>query len=81
VPGINSKQDMTTVAQQIRDYLENHPNAADSLEGVVGWWLTRQRYEESKEDVQEALDHLVIQGDVLRRDVGGRVVYSRAPTR
>lgn len=69
-----------TVAQQIARYLEEHPNAADTLEGVVHWWLARQRYEDSVQTVEVALAWLVEQGLVTKQIApGGQNVYSRAP--
>lgn len=77
MPGINTKQDMMTVAQQIRDYLVNHPNAADSLEGIVVWWLTRQRYKLGHIQVRKALDYLVAQGSIGKIELSdGTVLYS-----
>ena len=70
-------EDIVTVAQEIRNYLMAHPNAADSLEGIVKWWLTRQRYEEAMGQVQKALDYLVVRGDISKRQLSsGKVIYS-----
>jgi hypothetical protein len=33
------------VAAELLAYLSRHPNAADTLEGIMNWWLPRQRYE------------------------------------
>jgi len=66
------------LARQIQHYLSAHPNAADSVEGIHRWWLARQRYEESLEQVEQALDYLVDSGQVSRRvEADGRVVYAR----
>jgi len=48
-------------------YLGNHPLAADTLDGIVTWWLPQQRYETTRTRVEQALVHLVEIG-VLRRD-------------
>lgn len=67
------------VAQEISHYLESHPEAADTLEGVVNWWLARQRYEYSYRMVKQALEHLVEEGKVARQvTVGGGIVYASA---
>ncbi|MCJ7603252.1 MAG: hypothetical protein MUO63_17355 [Desulfobulbaceae bacterium] len=39
------EQQIEHIAQEIERYLQTRPNAADSLEGITKWWLTRQRYE------------------------------------
>lgn len=70
---------MVTIAQEIKNYLMAHPNAADSREGIVKWWLTRQRYEEALGQVQIALDQLVAEGVISkRRAADGKVVYASA---
>ena len=63
------------VAGEIARYLMRRPNAAETVEGLATWWLTRQRFEDSKEIVQAALEHLVIEGHVDRCIVGGKVIY------
>ncbi len=69
------------MAQEISHYLESHPEAADTLKGVVSWWLDRQRYEYSYHMVKQALDHLVAEGKVAKHvTVGGGILYSSART-
>lgn len=78
MPRIQQDAEIATIAQQIRGYLEAHPKAADTLEGVLKWWLARQRYGETKEQVEKALDYLVVQGVASRcRLIDGTIVYSR----
>lgn len=75
----NSEQNILTIAQEISDYLAEHPKAADSLEGVASWWLTRQRYERAEDIVHKALEHLVAQGVVKKvNNKGNKTVYSYA---
>jgi Fe2+ or Zn2+ uptake regulation protein len=67
------------IAADIRRYLERHPNAADSVEGVTRWWLTREGSEESIVNVQQALDLLVEGGTVTKRvQQDGQTIYVRA---
>ena len=70
-------KDVMLVAKEINQYLADHPNAADSLEGVVNWWLARQRYTKATDIVQQALEHLVNEG-VVKKVVrkGNKPVYS-----
>lgn len=69
-----------TVAHQIARYLEDHPNAADTLDGVLHWWLLRQRYQDSLQTVERALTWLVEQGLVTKQKTpDGQEVYSRTP--
>lgn len=68
------------IAREIQAYFAARPDAWDSPEGILRWWLPRVRLEESLQDLQLALDELVERGIVTRREVaGGRVVYGRAP--
>ncbi|HEY8011954.1 MAG TPA: hypothetical protein VIE67_13255 [Rudaea sp.] len=48
-------------------YLGSRPRAADTLEGIVSWWLPLQRYEIARVRIETVLAHLVDAG-VLRRD-------------
>jgi hypothetical protein len=74
-----SDERVLAVAKEIQNYLENHPNAADSADGVMRWWLSQQRLEESLQIVQQALEALVSQGEIDKAVTpGGRTVYSSA---
>ena len=43
-------------------YLEAHPSAADTLEGITEWWLERRRVVIAVEAVTTALERLIGQG-------------------
>jgi len=51
------EQQIKRIAHEIERYLVTHPSAADSLEGVAKWWLTRQRYHDALSIVEEALNY------------------------
>ena len=69
--------DIEEIAGKIRRYLSDHPNAADSLEGIVHWWLVRQQVEFSTENVKKALDYLVSNGLISRsKTLEGKVLYA-----
>ena len=65
--------------EEILTYLRAHKDAADTLDGIIAWWLPRQRYEQSKEQIQKALDDLLAQG-LIRRDLlsDGTAIFSKA---
>ncbi|MEQ1528375.1 MAG: hypothetical protein ABL925_03600 [Methylococcales bacterium] len=68
--------------EEILTYLRNHSGAADTFEGIIEWWLPRQRYEQSKEKIQKALDTLVAQGLVKKvRLNDGTTIYSSADSK
>jgi hypothetical protein len=54
------------LAEEILRYLQAHPNACDTLLGIMEWWLLKQRIEIAANDVQKALDQLVARGFVLK---------------
>jgi hypothetical protein len=60
-------------------YLAAHPQASDSLEGIVSFWLSAH-YPGAREAVQASLDQLVAKGLVERtRLADGTMVYGRPP--
>jgi hypothetical protein len=61
----------------ILGYLRAHPQAADTVAGIVEWWLPWNLHAEAVERVQAALDELVAQGWVEKIVlVGGTVLYA-----
>lgn len=57
-------------------YLKAHPNAADSVEGIMQWWLPQQNPVDMN-DLQQALDYLAETGAVSRTVLlDGRVLYT-----
>jgi Fe2+ or Zn2+ uptake regulation protein len=71
-------EDAADPAGDILAYLRAHPQASDSLEGIVSWWLPA-RFMAARESVQESLDRLAAQGLVERtRLADGTIVYGRA---
>ena len=57
------------VDRAVLAYLEAHPNAADTLEGITAWWLEQRRIRYGVEIVSGALERLISNGAVekLRR--------------
>lgn len=65
------------IADQIDCYLKNHPNAADTVEGITKWWLPGQGIEVSSLIVQQALNYLSSKSAVkCNANLGGNKVYS-----
>lgn len=63
--------------RSILDYLVHHPGAKDTQEGVLNWWITEPRLDEGSERVAlGALEELVAQGWVLKRDTSNQPIYS-----
>ena len=53
-----NNSDVQQIADGIECYLKNHPNAADTIEGITKWWLPGQGIEVSSLIVQQALNYL-----------------------
>jgi len=57
-------------------YFAEHPEAKDTVEGIVAWWLLEQRIKQTKAQVTTALAKLVAEGLLLAREsTTGRVYY------
>lgn len=65
------------VERSVLAYLRQHPQAADTLRGIVNWWLPLQRYESGCEHIEHALGRMVAEG-LLHRDrlPDGEVLYA-----
>ena len=73
---------VTEIAQAVVAYLEGHPGAADTTEGIKRWWLMRQLARYSQTRVQQALELLERKQAIERRVLGdGREVYARPQRR
>ena len=53
------------LAEEILRYLIDHPNAQDTLKGVVSWWLLERTIKRQTALVKEVLDELVDDGLVI----------------
>ena len=71
--GASSKIDSTErhqeLMRQILQYLTAHPDAKDTVGGILKWWLPGHPIEWKKQEVQEALDHLVSKGWLAKREL------------
>lgn len=61
---------------EILGYLADHPQAQDTVEGIVQWWLLEQRIKQATTQVTATLAQLVAEGLVIARTgKTGRVYY------
>ena len=68
---------LTDIVDAILRYLADHPDAADTSEGIAKWWLPTDRTFDT-EAVLSALARLEAQGLVHRRiNADHHVLYSR----
>lgn len=74
----DNNEAITSVADTVKRYFAAHPNAADSVEGITRWWLARQRFEETTEVVEQALEYLAAEGEIAKTVTReGKILYSR----
>ena len=57
------------LADEILQYLVDHPNAQDTLTGIVKWWLLERTIAHRTQLVKEVLDNLVAE-KLVTADVG-----------
>src|SRR4026207_2174544 len=53
------------IRKKILKYLIGHPNAQDTLTGIVTWWLLERTIKHKTAAVKEVLDTLVADGLVI----------------
>jgi hypothetical protein len=68
------------VSDEIRRYLTQYPDAADTDDGIQRWWLPPW-CQVPIDVVRAALERLMAEGFVTADEVvGGRVIYRRSTT-
>jgi len=55
------------VAHHILAYLHANPDAQDTLEGIIEWWLLDQNIKRQSERVKQALAQLTARGLIVAR--------------
>lgn len=61
------------------EYLEHHPDASDTLDGILGWWLPDMHPPPSAEALHATLDALEAEDKLIHTVmVDGSVLYARA---
>jgi hypothetical protein len=76
----SEEAEIAHLREAIRDYLQRNPEAADTLGGIVNWWLPDKPVRIETSRVERALAQLVAEGFAVKRVlVEGTVLYARAP--
>ena len=64
-PDQKKNKEKEELAEEILQYLIDHPNAQDTLKGVVNWWLLERTVKHPTALVKEVLEKLVADGLVI----------------
>jgi hypothetical protein len=62
----------------ILGYLDDHPTAMDTLDGIAEWWVLRQQIETEVRRVSRVLAGLVSDGLLEEHEQGGIRFYRRS---
>ena len=73
-PGSSEK---ASIAHAILTYLSEHPDAQDTLEGIVEWWLLERKISHQTKTVKEVLDTLVSTAQIDEDKRGNKTYYRR----
>ena len=63
------------IARAILRYLEIHPDAKDTLEGIAKWWLWLELNDQLRGEVEKAVSLLVSRGFILETRREGVPTY------
>lgn len=69
------------IAFKILDYLNEHPNAQDSTEGIINWWLLQMDINYQSSQVGEVLRVLSAKDVLLEQNQMGALTYKINPNR
>jgi len=71
-PCLTAKSEIT---REILAYLLEHPDAQDTIDGIVEWWLLKQKIKYQTKMVREALEELINKGFILEKKKGDSQVH------
>ena len=64
------------IAYEILSYLVENPDAQDTLEGIIEWWLLEQQIKQETAKVKEVVEELIVRGLLLEdKDSNSRTRY------
>lgn len=65
------------IARDILAFLVDNPDAQDTLEGIIQWWLLEQQIKYQTKLVKEAIEELVEKGLVLKNETLNSHIHYR----
>jgi hypothetical protein len=68
--------------REVLAFLDLHPDAADSMEGIAHWWILHQRFLRGLHALADALEELERSGELERvQGPDGRALWRAGPAR
>jgi Fe2+ or Zn2+ uptake regulation protein len=74
---MGSERGEEDIRRAILEYLAEHPQAMDTLEGIAAWWLMRQQVRTEVSTLRKAVERLVAEGLLEEVDPGQNAHYRR----
>lgn len=71
----NATEKDQETARAILHYLQVHPDAKDTLEGIAQWWLLREWTERKLEEIERGVSILLSEGLIVERRREGVSTY------
>ena len=76
------QKEQRDICKYILAYLSDNPDAGDTFEGIVEWWLLNQRIKFETRNVSEAVAKLVSEGLIVEHEASdSRIIYKVNTTR
>jgi len=67
----------TDLADAVMEYVTEHPQAMDTIEGIAEWWIMRRQVRVNVEALQRALNQLTEKGLLESTKSGESIRYHR----
>ncbi len=74
----NPSNDDSVLRQAILNYLEEHPDAMEALDGIAEWWIARGQIRVEAEALGRVLEELTESGVLKEMRVTGKTYYRLA---
>ena len=74
----NSSHDDSVLRQAVLNYLEEHPDAMEAVDGIAEWWIARGQIRVEVEALRRVLKELTDSGVLKEMRVTGETYYRLA---
>ena len=79
---LDQKEQQREICQYVLAYLSDNPDAGDTFDGIVEWWLLYQKIKFETRNVSEAVARLVSEGLIEEHEGSdSRIIYRVNRTR